>query len=360
LDALARRLREAGIRRVEGQVLGDESRFDAQRSVASWPARFVAQNQSGPLSALAVDQGYLLEAGAGGVRRVRSADPPTDAARALRALMAGRGIEVVGGVGSTVAPERARTLVAIESPPLREVVADVIRRSDNHGAEVLLKHLGVHGEGQGSTASGARTVAAWSQEVGAAPSGSFVADGSGLDPTNLVTCRQLVRVLDRSGPDGELAAGLPVAGRSGTLTGRFRATSAEGRLRAKTGRLNGVSALAGFVALQDGSTATFAYVANASAISPRALRAQDLLAEILGRHLPECPPGPAPAVVVPLSAPAVALVQTAVLSGGGGPGAVAPTAIAIDAMSRRGSRWLDRCSQEAGVPVLLAPGRASN
>jgi D-alanyl-D-alanine carboxypeptidase/D-alanyl-D-alanine-endopeptidase (penicillin-binding protein 4) len=352
LDALARRLREQGVRRIEGRVLGDESLFDALRTVPTWPARFVAQGQSGPLSGLAVDDGYWLEPTEDGRwRRVRSQDPPLDAARALRAILEARGIEVTGDVGAGVAPGDARALVAIESPPLHTVVADLLRRSDNQAAELVLKHLGVAGSGEGSTAAGARAVAAWSAEVGADAPGSFVADGSGLDPTNLVTCRQLVEVLARSGPDRALAEGLPVAGRSGTLAGRFRATAAQDRLRAKTGRLNGVSALAGFVDLRDGSTATFAYVANASVITAQQLRAQDFLAEILGRYEVDCPAAASPDVAVPLAPSAAALVRVGVLSGAGGAGALAPTLAAIDAATDPASPWLDRCSRAGGAGV---------
>ena len=76
----------------------------------------------------------------------------------------------------------------------------------------------------------------------------------------LVTCRLLVALLHQATPSVE--AGLPVAARTGTLYKRFVNTPAAGRLRAKTGTIEGVAALAGHVSTTGGRTLTFAYVIN--------------------------------------------------------------------------------------------------
>ncbi|WP_421120046.1 D-alanyl-D-alanine carboxypeptidase/D-alanyl-D-alanine-endopeptidase [Aquihabitans daechungensis] len=351
LDALARRLKEAGVRRIDGRIVGDESRYDDLRVVPSWPSRFIAQNQSGPISALSVDEGYLLERDEEGTwRRDRSEDPPTDAARAFTAVLEARGIEVAGEPASGTRPPEAPVLATIDSPPLDDLLGDMLRRSDNQTAEMFAKEIGVAGGGGGSTAAGASAVAAWLADEQLAPSGSNVVDGSGLDPTNQVTCDELVGVLDRSGGiDGPVGRWLPVAGETGTLASRFGGSSAEGVLRAKTGSLNGVRSLAGFVELPDGEVATFAYIANGDQPERDPIRAEAFLGEILATYLPPCPADPTP----PL--PVVGAVQAAQL----GAAAAAPAAAAMPglvasfgAIEARAADLLDRCSAEGGGVVV--------
>ena len=112
-------------------------------------------------------------------------------------------------------------------------------------AETLLKALGADFGGAGTSAAGAAVALSDAAEYGAAPT---IVDGSGLSRQNRTTPRDVVDLL--VGMDaGELAEpmliSLSVAGESGTLAERMRGTAAQGRCRAKTGTLNGVSNLAG-------------------------------------------------------------------------------------------------------------------
>ncbi|MEZ5137835.1 MAG: D-alanyl-D-alanine carboxypeptidase [Acidimicrobiales bacterium] len=225
----------------------------------------------------------------------------------------------------------------------------MLLRSDNHIAEQLLKELGVVAEGRGETAAGARAVAAWTASVGAATPGSVVVDGSGLDPTNATSCQGLVAALDALGPDGVVGRGLPVAGRTGTLAGRFAATAAAGRLRAKTGTLDDVRALAGFVELPEG-TATFAFVANGQ-VGERTQAVEAFLAELLATWRPPCPAGRG-------AGRRFLAVRRAGADRAGTVGAVAAPGLvtALVALEAPATAPLDRCARTSRTPVALGTG----
>lgn len=292
LDQLADQVKAAGVTHVTGHVVGDESRYDSQRWVPTWPERYQHEQQVGPLSALSVDDGFVLRLPAAGEdtppKRELSADPPVDAARTFTDLLRARGIRVDADPVARVAPAGATEVTAIESAPLSDIVLHMLRFSDNGTAELLTKELGKAGGGGGSTNAGTFATAARLAEMGVPLDGVEFRDGSGLDPENHVTCEALVSVLDLSGGiDGPIGIGLPVAAESGTLARRFHGSAAAGRLRAKTGSLNRVTSLAGFVALQGGRTATFAYVANGPK-TEEVYRGQEFLGDVLGQYVAPC------------------------------------------------------------------------
>ncbi|MCB0958989.1 MAG: D-alanyl-D-alanine carboxypeptidase/D-alanyl-D-alanine-endopeptidase [Acidimicrobiales bacterium] len=352
LDALADALREAGVTEIRGRLLVDDGRYDAERRVPSWPPRITADDPD-PLGALVVDDGWVLDRRDGAVERRRPGDPAVAAGDALRWLLALRGVRVGSDeVGRGSRPAGGVVLAGVDSPPVDALVTEMLLRSDNHIAEQLLKELGVVTEGRGETAAGARAVAAWTARVGAATPGSRVVDGSGLDPTNATSCQGLVAALDAVGPEGTVGQGLPVAGRSGTLAGRFASTAAAGRLRAKTGTLDDVRALAGFVELPEGATATFAFVANGQ-VGARTLAIEAFLAQLLATWLPPCPEGDPAPIDAPLSAPAV-LVPIA--PGPWGAAAAPGLVTALVALEGPATAPLDRCARASRPPVALGTG----
>jgi D-alanyl-D-alanine carboxypeptidase/D-alanyl-D-alanine-endopeptidase (penicillin-binding protein 4) len=351
LDELVEQLLAAGITEVRGQILVDDRRYDAQRTVATWPARYLAEQQSGALGALVVDDGFVLEPDDDGTdTRTRVDEPAISAGGTVQVLLASRGVAVAGLPAPGERPAEGAVLASVESPPLGDLVVDLLQRSDNHAAELLLKELGRTAEGEGSTAAGARAVAAWAAQTGAASPGTFVADGSGLDRTNQTTCQDLVAVLDAAEADGPIDRGLPVAGQTGTLAGRLTDTSAVGVLRAKTGSLNGVRSLAGTVERPEGGTATFALIANGDLTG--AAQVEALVAELLATWEPPCPATPpAPILARPTVAPVAIGLATA--SGAGGwPAAL----VALAELQAPEVAPIDRCSREAGTPVDLGIG----
>ena len=358
LDTLADQVVASGIREITGSVVGDESRYDGARTVASWPARYAAQNQSGPLSALGLDDGFALDLPAPGedepIRRVRSPNPALTAATAFRDRLLIRGIQIGGPPATGVAPAGGAAVAKLSSASLDTIVGEMLADSDNQIAELLTKELGRRAGTGGTTKAGAAAIQAHVTALGLPIAGTRVVDGSGLDPTNRVTCDELVAALQLNGGiDSPMGAALPVAGQSGTLSARFRGTPAQGRLRAKTGTLANVTALAGFMPLTEGGTATFAYVANGQPVDASVLAAQDLLVAVLAGYLKACPATPTPALVVPF-APYAAQVgalsmfplQSVLL-----PGAVLPLHVFED----RYRTLVERClaeSEDFGVVLI--------
>jgi D-alanyl-D-alanine carboxypeptidase/D-alanyl-D-alanine-endopeptidase (penicillin-binding protein 4) len=96
--------------------------------------------------------------------------------------------------------------------------------------------------------------------------GVSLLDGSGLDRNDRVTCNLIGALLDREGPDSELANSMAVVGQKGTLKKRLRGTPAEGRLRGKTGTLKDVIALAGYESTYPGSVLTVVSIQNGNSL----------------------------------------------------------------------------------------------
>lgn len=277
LETLADRVAAAGVTEVRGRVLGDESRYDSARYVDAWPSRFIDQNQTGPLSALSVNDGYAdyVEIESDDLN-TPAPDPAAHAAEVFETLLAQRGVQVTGGSGTGTAPGQAAVIAEVASAPLRDVVAQFLTWSENQTAELVLKEVGFARSGQGSTAAGAAAVEEILTEAGFDFTGSDVVDGSGLAGSNRLTCGLLHAVLAEAGVRSPLVRGLAVAGQSGTLGDLasqfanlpdFSGTPIEGRLRAKTGSLNEVRALSGVVTVPEADDLTFSLLVNEDYIS---------------------------------------------------------------------------------------------
>jgi serine-type D-Ala-D-Ala carboxypeptidase/endopeptidase (penicillin-binding protein 4) len=273
LTALARQVRAAGVTRVTGAVLGDESWFDARRTALGWKAAFYI-HESPPLSALIVDRGR--------VGRVTSYDPALAAAQLFRRALVHAGVEVVRGAAHGTAPADATLLASVDSPTLLAIVHSMDLESDNFYAEMLLKELGAVQAGAGTTAAGSGVVTGLLAQAGIPLAGVRLVDGSGLSLLDRLTTSALVSLLSAMWNDPqlrfELLTSLPVAGRSGTLDDRMLHTAAAGIVRAKTGTTSNASALSGFV----GDRYVFSILQNGWPISfTWARRAQDRFATVL-------------------------------------------------------------------------------
>jgi serine-type D-Ala-D-Ala carboxypeptidase/endopeptidase (penicillin-binding protein 4) len=243
VNSLVILLKDVGVRRVTGSIVGDDARYDSLRTVPGWPARYTEEEDVGPLSALDIDDGFATA----GLPLNLGAPPAVQAAGILTNRLRSAEVQVNGSPTAGKAPPGAKVLVTVSSAPLRSVLGVVLRESDDTAFELMTKELGYREKGIGSTAAGLAAIRADLAADGLPLKGFVNADGSGLSRFDRVTCALLVAVLERSGPDGVLVRDLPVAARSGTLVGELGGTAAAGRVYAKTGTLNYVKALSGWV-----------------------------------------------------------------------------------------------------------------
>ncbi|MGH2921710.1 MAG: D-alanyl-D-alanine carboxypeptidase/D-alanyl-D-alanine endopeptidase [Gaiellaceae bacterium] len=276
LHALAGQVRAAGITRVTGQLVGDESYFDSRRTAPGWKSWFFI-NESPPLSALTADRGRY--------RGRTSRNPALAAAEIFREALRAAGVSIAGRTLVGTSAEDALPLASTSSVPLEHVLRFMNRESDNFTAEVLLKHLGTQLTDQGTTFAGSAVVRQILAEQQIPLVGVRIVDGSGLSRLNRLTPATLVAML-RKGYDDPLVrevllSSLPVAGRTGTLRRRMRSSPAAGRVHAKTGTTREASALSGYVKRRY----VFAILQNGSLVSTYwARRAQDRFAAVLATH----------------------------------------------------------------------------
>ncbi|HVW35543.1 MAG TPA: D-alanyl-D-alanine carboxypeptidase/D-alanyl-D-alanine-endopeptidase [Acidimicrobiia bacterium] len=286
LAALADGLVAAGVRTVTGSVVGDDSRYDRTRTVPTWKPSYITDNEVGPLGALLVNDGFTVF---DAPKEVRADDPAVHAAGELTRLAGEVGIAVGGPPVPGQAPAGAVPVATVRSAPLADLVANMLRESDNTAAELLTRELGVARARAGSTAAGTEAVVDDLTAAGFPTAGLRLGDGSGLEATNTATCTVLAAALRAPGPAGgpRLEPLLAVAGRSGTLALRLADTPLDGKLRAKTGSLDGVSGLAGYL---DGRRAlSFAFLANGRFTDAAGRLLQDRLTALLAAY-----PGPQP------------------------------------------------------------------
>lgn len=269
LEDLADSVLAAGVTTVAGSVLGDESLYDTER-YGPWDARLIPQNQSGPLSALTVNEGFAdWPATFTGSFRPRKPtdDPPLHAAALFADLLQQRGVTIEGAPGAGPTPAGARTIAEISSPPLTETITHINSYSSNIGAELLLKRIGLAQNGAGTTSAGAQAVSSVLEGRGIPLDGVVINDGSGLAESNRMTCNAVTGLLSLAPADSSFAQSLSIVGLRGTLAERFLDSAAVGRVSAKTGTLQGVRALSGYATSNvDDSDLVFSYIINDSEI----------------------------------------------------------------------------------------------
>ncbi len=283
------------------------------RTVASGATRIRFEQGADGL----VVEGQIARRHPGLARSLPVVDPGNFAAAAFRAVLEERGIRVAGGVrsvrdagSSAVAlaagsaapaeePAPPRVLAVHLSPTLAELTRLTNHISHNLFAEAMLKAVGRVALGDGSFAGGGRAVRYFLEcEANVDSASLHIVDGSGLSNLNRVTARTTVQLLDymrRSGVGETFYASLPEAATRNdlahSLRNRMGGTAAAGNLRAKTGTIQHVSSLSGYVRAADGENLAFSIIANGVPSTWRAKRAEDAIGARIARFSrPEAAP----------------------------------------------------------------------
>jgi D-alanyl-D-alanine carboxypeptidase/D-alanyl-D-alanine-endopeptidase (penicillin-binding protein 4) len=351
LDLLAQEVQQAGVRTVEGSVVGDDSFFIDERYARGWGWEDLQWGDGAPISALTFNENevgltlapdpaapgmtaaewspkvdyYTLDntmtlaakgtpahpglerrpgsilvrawgtAPVGGYHGSLAVEDSAEfTAAAFKVALRSHGVNVAGvavsrhqyanGTGdfaveraqplklarsampTVAAPlEGRRVLAAYSSVPVSQDVTVINKVSQNLHAELLLRLLGkVHGT-DGSFAEGARVVRQFLINAGIDDSDFFFYDGSGMSPDDRIAPRAFTQLLAYASRQPWGAAWrdtLPVAGVDGTLSRRFKNSPLQNNLRAKTGTLNEVNALSGYLTATSGKTLAFSILVN--------------------------------------------------------------------------------------------------
>ncbi|WP_374454573.1 D-alanyl-D-alanine carboxypeptidase/D-alanyl-D-alanine-endopeptidase [Nocardioides sp.] len=244
------------------RVRFDDSLFTGPTDNPAWRRDYVPDDIVSPITSLMVDSGITPDG------QERSDDPSLAAAQAFAAALTSAGLRVAGPPERVVVPAATEELAVVESAPLSEIAERILDVSDNEGAEVVGRHVGLAVSGAASFEGGTAGVLATLQGLGIDTSGDQLYDGSGLSRRNRISTTTVLALLQAaSGPDTDLRSlvtGMPVAGFTGSLTYRFAEgpAVARGLVRAKTGTLTGVHALAGIAVDRDGTPLAFVLAAD--------------------------------------------------------------------------------------------------
>lgn len=156
-------------------------------------------------------------------------------------------------------------VASFSSPPLKDIIYIMNRFSDNIVAESLLKTIAKEQTGSGSFQSGADILSKFSSKAGMTADRALFADGSGLSRFNLNSPAQQTKLLSyvaKKDYKNYFVHSLPTPNEEGSLKRRMLNTKAEKSLQAKTGSMNGVSCLAGYIRTADGENLAFSIMIN--------------------------------------------------------------------------------------------------
>ncbi|MCY3724464.1 MAG: D-alanyl-D-alanine carboxypeptidase/D-alanyl-D-alanine-endopeptidase [Candidatus Poribacteria bacterium] len=242
-------LLEAGVKSIQGYIVVDETYLDAIWEGPGW----MRDDRPLWISPLSIRE---VKPNANTMSRAFACG------HLLKTALTEKGIHVPDKIVSGTVPSDARSIAKHLSPPLTDILRLMNKPSDNWIAELVFKTIGAEVMGEpGTWKKGREAIAEFLGEIMDEPPIHRFVDGSGLSRYNLLNAELLTRLLVHIYHNFEVMpeflASLPIAGVDGTLKNRMQGVSAEKVLRAKTGTLSGVSALAGYTVTADDEVFAF-------------------------------------------------------------------------------------------------------
>lgn len=188
----------------------------------------------------------------------------------LREVLSQKGINVAGVAKDCDdiplwMPPLNNVLIRHYSPPLKEIIKGLMKRSQNLYAETMVKTLGWKYSGTGSFRAGRKIVEEVLNSFGIQPGTYSFRDGSGLSRYNYISPEQEVKILTsmyNSEYKQAWIESFPIAGVDGTLKNRMKSSSAQGNVKAKTGTISNVRGLSGYVTTGGGEPLVFSFLIN--------------------------------------------------------------------------------------------------
>lgn len=322
---LVNELVRTGIKKIDGNIIVDDTDFDAIRTDPSRDPERVDRAYDAPVGAMSfnwnsinifvrptqvgqppsvyvdtISDGFIVENKAKTVNKSGSSieisragdkirvngtiginnnevvvykniDDPLDwSGRNLVYFLSQRGITVTGKVKPGKKPENAKMLAKAESKPVSHHVADMMKFSNNYVAEMLTKNLAAQeGSAPATLEAGMKIIRSNLESMGISAKNFNLVNPSGLSRRNKMRAIDLAQVLVKSQENfptfAEFLTAFPLAGIDGTLKNRMKGAPTQGWVRAKTGLLTGVVGLAGYAGRKDGSVVAFAFIFNGKA-----------------------------------------------------------------------------------------------
>ncbi|HKY99444.1 MAG TPA: D-alanyl-D-alanine carboxypeptidase/D-alanyl-D-alanine-endopeptidase [Gemmatimonadaceae bacterium] len=270
MAAIADSIRAHGIRRVTGSLRQGGNAFPDSIYGYGWEWDDIGGESGAPVDELLYNEGMVQRAakidGRDTVISVATRTPGYVYLSALYGALSQRGVPVTGvdlNLDSLAAP--LDTVYVIESPQLREILKYFMKPSQNQIGEALLKTLGLEKTGMGTADAGAAVISTQLRDWGIDSTEYVVYDGSGLSRHDLVTPHAIVTILSAMRKDTAFSVyydAFPIAGVDGTIRSRMKGTPAENNLRGKTGTIEFVRSLSGYVDTADGQKLVFSFLSN--------------------------------------------------------------------------------------------------
>lgn len=260
MEKFAEELKNRGIRLITGNIIGDESYFDDIYTREGGIEEERASVKLPPISALIYKRNQIVTKRK--VRRrikyqtINVSEPAVHVAREFKTKLKEYGIIVDGNCLSSVTPDNAIEITS-SYIKLLDMISIINKRSDNYYAECLFKIIGAEVNGlPGNGMLSSQTIISYMKDRDIYLGKCQIVDGSGISRYNQASAATIASLLENVYLDVKLFdlynKSLSIAGYDGTLGYRMSGTSAEYNFKGKTGTLNGVSSLSGFLKLQNG------------------------------------------------------------------------------------------------------------